>query len=94
MAYFSHVLGGSTIESKVFLFLKLLKICKIIHLKPITRTSMGNFTDPNKDALRGGITKSMGFFFFKGASSIKKWEKSRMIRYGLPLDFFNNGQNP
>ena len=44
-----------------------------------------------KSALRGGKTKFFDFFF-KGASAIKIWEKSRIFRYGLPEDFFNRGQ--
>ena len=46
-----------------------------------------------KSALRGpGVKLNLGIFFIE-ASAIKSWEKSRILRYGLPEDFLSKGQN-
>ena len=49
----------------------------------------GRFYRP-KTTVRGGKTKFLDFSFM-GASAKKSWEKSRIFRYGLPLDFFSRG---
>ena len=42
--------------------------------------------------LYAGIKLNFWNFFYIGASAIKSLEKSRIFRYGLPEDFFSEGQ--
>ena len=44
-----------------------------------------------KSALRGGKSKFFDFFFI-GASATKKFAKSNIFRYGLPLDILSKRQ--
>mgnify|MGYP001433848893 CR=1 FL=1 len=52
---------------------------------------MGDFT--NKIPLKGDKSKLLEFFLHRGNSN-KNWEKSRIFRYGLLLDFLSKWQKP